>query len=93
VSNDTKALMSVIDRSSSGEEKPECDLFTLHISMALWSHAHTATAAGSNTKAGTIHIILNLSRGMPYCSMLFTKDLESLDDRKENLSPETSSLV
>ena len=33
-----------------------------------------------------IHVILNLSRGMSYSSMLFAMDLKSLVDRRENLS-------
>jgi len=33
-----------------------------------------------------IHVILNLSRGMSYSSMFFATDLESLADRRENVS-------
>jgi len=38
-----------------------------------------------------IHIIYNLTRGMPYLSMLFYANLNSLAYRRENLSRDSFS--
>ena len=92
-----KATIDYIFLNSSSEL--ECEKHLLHFYTTVirpileycapvWHYVLTRTQA-QQLKAiqkRAIHVILNLSRGMSYSSMLFAMDLESLTDRRENLS-------
>ena len=61
---------------------------SLEYCAPVWHYGLTRTQAQQleAVQKRSIHVILNLSRGMSYSSMLFAADLESLSDRRENLS-------
>ena len=92
-----KATIDYIFLNSSSEL--ECEKHLLHFYTTVirsileyctpvWHYGLTRTQAQQleAIQKRAIHVILNLSRGMSYSSMLFAMDLVSLTDRRENLS-------